>query len=77
MPLPPTPCLCPQARANGLRSCVIVIRILRDLCTRVPTWGPLRGWVSEILPPSQLIMASENYLICKTKLAACNSEDFL
>uniref|UniRef100_A0A8C7DH95 Interleukin enhancer binding factor 3b n=1 Tax=Oncorhynchus kisutch TaxID=8019 RepID=A0A8C7DH95_ONCKI len=35
-----------QARANGLRSCVIVIRILRDLCSRVPTWAPLHGWVS-------------------------------
>lgn len=37
-----------QARANGLKSCVIVIRVLRDLCTRVPTWAPLRGWV---IPP--------------------------
>uniref|UniRef100_A0A8B9J7J8 Interleukin enhancer binding factor 3b n=1 Tax=Astyanax mexicanus TaxID=7994 RepID=A0A8B9J7J8_ASTMX len=38
-----------QARANGLRSCVIVIRILRDLCARVPTWAPLRGWPLELL----------------------------
>ncbi|XP_021499453.1 interleukin enhancer-binding factor 3 isoform X6 [Meriones unguiculatus] len=38
-----------QARANGLKSCVIVIRVLRDLCTRVPTWGPLRGWPLELL----------------------------
>uniref|UniRef100_A0A1A7YIZ1 Interleukin enhancer binding factor 3b n=1 Tax=Iconisemion striatum TaxID=60296 RepID=A0A1A7YIZ1_9TELE len=38
-----------QARANGLRSCVIVIRILRDLCTRVPTWAPLRGWPMELI----------------------------
>ncbi|CAN9505962.1 unnamed protein product [Ophioblennius macclurei] len=38
-----------QARANGLRSCVIVIRILRDLCTRVPTWAPLRGWPLELI----------------------------
>ncbi|KAF7220555.1 interleukin enhancer-binding factor 3 homolog isoform X2 [Nothobranchius furzeri] len=38
-----------QARANGLRSCVIVIRILRDLCTRVPTWSPLRGWPMELI----------------------------
>ncbi|XP_056143321.1 interleukin enhancer-binding factor 3 homolog isoform X2 [Lampris incognitus] len=38
-----------QARANGLRSCVIVIRILRDLCSRVPTWAPLRGWPLELL----------------------------
>lgn len=36
----------PQARANGLQSCVMVIRILRDLCQRVPTWGPLNSWVS-------------------------------
>ncbi|XP_005886654.2 PREDICTED: interleukin enhancer-binding factor 3, partial [Myotis brandtii] len=38
-----------QDRANGLKSCVIVIRVLRDLCTRVPTWGPLRGWPLELL----------------------------
>ncbi|XP_045445175.1 interleukin enhancer-binding factor 3 isoform X4 [Pipistrellus kuhlii] len=38
-----------QARANGLKSCVIVIRVLRDLCSRVPTWGPLRGWPLELL----------------------------
>ncbi|XP_078541403.1 interleukin enhancer-binding factor 3 isoform X3 [Lissotriton helveticus] len=38
-----------QARANGLKSCVIVIRVLRDLCARVPTWSPLRGWPLELL----------------------------
>ncbi|XP_064416780.1 interleukin enhancer-binding factor 3 homolog isoform X3 [Latimeria chalumnae] len=38
-----------QARANGLKSCVIVIRILRDLCSRVPTWAPLRGWPLELV----------------------------
>ncbi|XP_068192383.1 interleukin enhancer-binding factor 3 homolog isoform X2 [Antennarius striatus] len=38
-----------QARANGLRSCVIVIRVLRDLCARVPTWAPLRGWPLELI----------------------------
>ncbi|XP_069460390.1 interleukin enhancer-binding factor 3 isoform X6 [Ambystoma mexicanum] len=38
-----------QARANGLKSCVIVIRVLRDLCSRVPTWSPLRGWPLELL----------------------------
>uniref|UniRef100_A0A8C5GU79 Interleukin enhancer binding factor 3b n=1 Tax=Gouania willdenowi TaxID=441366 RepID=A0A8C5GU79_GOUWI len=38
-----------QARANGLRSCVIVIRVLRDLCGRVPTWAPLRGWPLELI----------------------------
>lgn len=72
-PLSPLPCLCPQARANGLRSCVIVIRILRDLCARVPTWAPLRGWVSEGVPctastyqilfEAPLIKASENCCI--------------
>ncbi|KAG1666729.1 Zinc finger RNA-binding protein [Nymphon striatum] len=38
-----------QARANGLQSCVIVIRIMRDLCQRVPTWSPLNGWAMELL----------------------------
>ena len=34
-----------QARATGLPSCVVVIRILRDLCQRVPTWSHLNQWV--------------------------------
>lgn len=38
-----------QARANGLQSCVILIRILRDLCQRVPTWTPLNEWAMELL----------------------------
>ncbi|OXB79143.1 UNVERIFIED_CONTAM: hypothetical protein H355_006602 [Colinus virginianus] len=38
-----------QARANGLQSCVIIIRILRDLCQRVPTWSDFPSWVSNVL----------------------------
>ncbi|XP_076034745.1 zinc-finger protein 72D isoform X2 [Oratosquilla oratoria] len=38
-----------KARANGLQSCVMVIRILRDLCQRVPTWGPLNSWAMELM----------------------------
>ncbi|XP_066993035.2 zinc finger RNA-binding protein isoform X2 [Anabrus simplex] len=38
-----------QARATGLQSCVMVIRILRDLCQRVPTWAPLHSWAMELL----------------------------
>ncbi|XP_060725120.1 interleukin enhancer-binding factor 3a isoform X3 [Tachysurus vachellii] len=38
-----------QAKVYNLHSSVIVIRILRDLCTRVPTWAPLKGWVLELL----------------------------
>ncbi|NWV63507.1 ZFR protein, partial [Malurus elegans] len=38
-----------QARANGLQSCVVIIRILRDLCQRVPTWSDFPSWVSNIL----------------------------
>ncbi|XP_078498086.1 spermatid perinuclear RNA-binding protein isoform X2 [Lissotriton helveticus] len=47
-----------QARANGLKSCVIVLRILRDLCNRVPTWEPLKGWPLE--------------LICEKAIGTCN-----
>ncbi|XP_051986199.1 interleukin enhancer-binding factor 3a isoform X4 [Xyrauchen texanus] len=38
-----------QAKVSELESCVIVIRILRDLCNRVSTWAPLKGWVLELL----------------------------
>lgn len=38
-----------QARATGLQSCVMVIRILRDLCQRVPTWHALDQWALELL----------------------------
>uniref|UniRef100_A0A8C9EX07 Spermatid perinuclear RNA-binding protein n=1 Tax=Pavo cristatus TaxID=9049 RepID=A0A8C9EX07_PAVCR len=47
-----------QARENGLKSCVIVLRILRDLCNRVPTWAPLKGWPLE--------------LICEKSIGTCN-----
>ncbi|XP_042333982.1 spermatid perinuclear RNA-binding protein isoform X2 [Sceloporus undulatus] len=47
-----------QARANGLKSCVIVLRVLRDLCNRVPTWAPLKGWPLE--------------LICEKAIGTCN-----
>uniref|UniRef100_A0A8C7Z810 Spermatid perinuclear RNA-binding protein n=1 Tax=Oryzias sinensis TaxID=183150 RepID=A0A8C7Z810_9TELE len=47
-----------QARVNGLKSCVIVLRILRDMCNRHPNWEPLKGWPLE--------------LICEKAIATCN-----
>ncbi|KAE8291567.1 Zinc finger RNA-binding protein [Larimichthys crocea] len=47
-----------QARANGLQSCVIIIRILRDLCQRVPTWSPFPGWAMELLVEKAISSAS-------------------
>lgn len=38
-----------QARANQLASCVITIRILRDICHRVPAFKPLNPWAVELL----------------------------
>ncbi|XP_044202204.1 interleukin enhancer-binding factor 3-like isoform X2 [Thunnus albacares] len=38
-----------QAKVNNLNSAVVVIRIMRDLCNRVPTWTPLSGWPLELL----------------------------
>ncbi|KAJ1522250.1 hypothetical protein ONE63_002555 [Megalurothrips usitatus] len=38
-----------QARATQVQSCVMIIRILRDLCQRVPTWAPLHNWPMELL----------------------------
>ncbi|XP_034975332.2 zinc finger RNA-binding protein isoform X1 [Zootoca vivipara] len=47
-----------QARANGLQSCVIIIRVLRDLCQRVPTWGSLPDWAMELLVERALSSAT-------------------
>ncbi|XP_061116051.1 zinc finger RNA-binding protein isoform X2 [Conger conger] len=47
-----------QARANGLQSCVIIIRILRDLCQRVPTWSAFPGWAMELLVEKAISSAS-------------------
>ncbi|XP_051540480.1 spermatid perinuclear RNA-binding protein-like isoform X2 [Myxocyprinus asiaticus] len=47
-----------QARVNCLKSCVIVLRILRDMCNRLPAWEPLKGWPLE--------------LICEKAIATCN-----
>ncbi|XP_062391712.1 interleukin enhancer-binding factor 3a [Sardina pilchardus] len=38
-----------QARVTELKSCVVVTRIMRDLCTCVPSWVPLKGWALELL----------------------------
>ncbi|XP_058496534.1 interleukin enhancer-binding factor 3a [Solea solea] len=38
-----------QAKVSSLSSAVIVIRVMRDLCHRVPTWTPLTGWPLELL----------------------------
>ena len=39
---------CPswQARIVPQKSCIIVLRVMRDLCNRVHTWKPLQGWVN-------------------------------
>ncbi|XP_058792021.1 zinc finger RNA-binding protein isoform X1 [Phymastichus coffea] len=46
-----------QARATSLQSCVMIIRIMRDLCNRVPTWGPLNPWALELLTEKVLSTA--------------------
>nr|XP_025716833.1 zinc finger RNA-binding protein 2 [Callorhinus ursinus] len=47
-----------QARASGLQPCVIVLRVLRDLCQRVPAWGALPHWAMELLVEKALSSAS-------------------
>ncbi|CAH0687617.1 unnamed protein product [Spodoptera exigua] len=38
-----------QARAATLQSCVIIIRVMRDLCRRIPNWTPLNPYAMELL----------------------------
>ncbi|TDH13229.1 hypothetical protein EPR50_G00055260 [Perca flavescens] len=47
-----------QARVTDLKSCVIVLRIFRDMCNRLSGWQPLQGWPLE--------------LICEKAIATCN-----
>ncbi|KAK2919377.1 interleukin enhancer-binding factor 3-like isoform X1 [Channa argus] len=44
-----------QAKVNNLNSAVVVIRIMRDLCNRVPTWAPLSGWPLELLVEKAIV----------------------
>ena len=37
-----------QVVAQGLPSCAIVMRVLKDICRRVPAWGVLDSWVSQL-----------------------------
>ncbi|XP_037633808.1 spermatid perinuclear RNA-binding protein-like isoform X3 [Sebastes umbrosus] len=47
-----------QARVTDLKSCVIILRIFRDMCSRLAGWQPLKGWPLE--------------LICEKAIATCN-----
>ncbi|XP_053559108.1 zinc finger RNA-binding protein 2 isoform X2 [Bombina bombina] len=47
-----------QAHVNRLQSCIVVIRIFRDLCRRVPTWGALPDWALELLIEKSLSSVS-------------------
>ncbi len=46
-----------QARAQGRQSCVLILRVLRDFCRRVPTWTPLRLFSLELLVEKVLASA--------------------
>ncbi|KAM9858653.1 spermatid perinuclear RNA-binding protein-like [Aulostomus maculatus] len=50
-----------QARVTDLKSCVIVLRILRDMCNRLPVWQPLKGWPLELI--SEKAIATCNRLL--------------
>jgi len=47
-----------QARANGLQSCVVVIRILREFCQRNSQWSVLSSWALELMV--EKVLASAN-----------------
>ncbi|XP_011928695.1 PREDICTED: zinc finger RNA-binding protein 2 [Cercocebus atys] len=51
-----------QARASSLQPCVIVIRVLRDLCRRVPTWAALPAWGKRLLHSWEEVTAASSVL---------------
>lgn len=46
-----------QARASNIPNCVVIIRVLRDLCRRNSTWTPLTQWGLELLVEKSLSSA--------------------
>uniref|UniRef100_A0A671X6Z4 Spermatid perinuclear RNA-binding protein-like n=1 Tax=Sparus aurata TaxID=8175 RepID=A0A671X6Z4_SPAAU len=53
-----TKCYFLNARVTDLKSCVVILRIFRDMCNRLPVWQPLKGWPLELL--------------CEKAIATCN-----
>ncbi|KAH8364187.1 hypothetical protein KR084_003484 [Drosophila pseudotakahashii] len=68
-----------QARATGLQSCVMVIRILRDLCQRVASWQALPQWSLELLV--EKVISSAGFPIspgdCMRRIMEALSSGFL
>ncbi|XP_077463229.1 zinc finger RNA-binding protein [Stigmatopora argus] len=50
-----------KARANGLQYCVVIIRVFRDLCQRVPLWAKVPTWAMELLV-EKVISSAEGLL---------------
>lgn len=46
-----------QARASSLQSCVMLVRIFRDLCRRLPTWASMEMWPLELLIEKVIVSA--------------------
>ena len=44
----------------NLHPCPIIIRLLRDLCRRLPTWSPLSSWACELLSERVISSAAEH-----------------
>lgn len=43
-----------QAKANSLQSCVVIIRVMREMCQRVPVFGRISEWPLELLVEKSL-----------------------
>jgi len=37
-----------QARMGGVQSCLVILRVLRDMRQRDTTWKPVTDWVSQL-----------------------------
>ena len=46
-----------QARCSSLQSCLVVLRMMRDICQRIPTWQPISTWALELLVEKVLTSA--------------------
>ncbi|XP_034043916.1 interleukin enhancer-binding factor 3-like isoform X2 [Thalassophryne amazonica] len=49
-----------QAKVKDLKCAVLVIRIMRDLCNRIPTWAPMAGWPIELLVEKAIVTSERS-----------------
>jgi len=56
---------------GGVQSCLVILRIFREMCQRDPAWRPVTDWVSLIM------VCFFHHLLTLVQVVECRSVDSL